>query len=122
MACWSKEEIEIVGGTKVSAQMPIIVPLDDVYSADRALTKTAQGTAPRTMEKGNDKTVVKTVVKKEDEIVAILADNPSATRQQLAKATGLTVRGVEWILKGLKDSGRIRRVGPTKGGHWEVVE
>ena len=66
--------------------------------------------------------MVKTVVKKEDEIVAILADNPSATRQQLAKATGLTVRGVEWNLKGLKDSGRIRRVGPDKGGHWEVVE
>ena len=40
------------------------------------------------------KTVVKTVVKKEDEIVAILANNPSATRQQLAIATGLTVRGV----------------------------
>ena len=75
MASWSKEEIEIVGGTKVSDQMPIIVPLDDTYSADRALTKTAQGIAPKTMEKGDDKTVVK----KEDAIVAILADNPSAT-------------------------------------------
>ena len=74
------------------------------------------------MEKGDGKTVVKTVVKKEDEIVAILADNPSATRQQLAKATGLSVRGVEWNLKALKDAGRIHRVGPDKGGHWELIE
>ena len=67
------------------------------------------------------KTVVESVVKNSDAIVTIPADNPSATRQQLAKATGLTVRGVEWNLKALKDAGRIRRIGPDKGGHWEVI-
>ena len=94
----------------------LVVPLDDEYSADRAfegvLTQAAQETALKTKEKGVEKSVVKTVVKKEDEIVAILSDTPSEIKQQLAKATGLTVRGVEWNLKALKESGRIRRIGP----------
>ena len=100
----------------------LTVPLDAEHSPEG--TDTPQSTR-KTMEKGGRKTVVetvvKTVVKKEDEIVAILAGNPSATRQQLATATGLTVRGVEWNLKELKESGRIRRIGPDKGGHWEVI-
>ena len=29
---------------------------------------------------------------------------------------------VEKNLKALRESGRLRRVGPAKGGHWEVIE
>ena len=60
----------------------------------------------------------KGMFRKSDPVVEV---NPSATRQQLATATGLTVRGVEWTLEALKEAGRIRRVGPDKGGHWEVI-
>lgn len=34
----------------------------------------------------------------------------------------LTRRGVEEQIKSLKAKGIIRRVGPDKGGHWEVLE
>lgn len=68
------------------------------------------------------KSVVKSVVKNTDQILAHLKENPSATRQQLAAETGLTIRGVERNLKVLKSAGHIRRVGPAKGGHWEVVD
>ena len=31
-------------------------------------------------------------------------------------------KGVEWNLKTLKDEGVIKRIGPDKGGHWEVQQ
>ena len=105
----------------------LIVPLDDEYSADRAFegelpqTKTSQESVVKGGVKSVVKDVVKNVVKKSDQIIACLKENPSATRQQLAAATGLTVRGVERNLMVLKQRGRLRRVGPDKGGHWEVI-
>ena len=36
--------------------------------------------------------------------------------------TGLTRRGVEWNLRKIKSEGIIKRVGPAKGGHWEVID
>ena len=65
-----------------------------------------------------DKTRVETRV----EIIQIMKENPSITVGEIAKATGLTIKGVEWNIKGLKQKGLIKRIGPNKGGHWEVVK
>ena len=34
---------------------------------------------------------------------------------------GITPDGIKFALNTLKESGRIRRVGPDKGGHWSVI-
>ena len=39
----------------------------------------------------------------------------------LAAALQLSVKAVEKNIKQLKDAGLLRRVGPDRGGHWEVV-
>ena len=44
------------------------------------------------------------------------------TTDELAKKLDITSKGVEWNLKLLRDSGLIRRVGPDKGGCWEVLK
>lgn len=67
---------------------------------------------------GRRETVEKTVEK----ILSAMKDNPSITQQQLVKTTGLSRRGIEWQLNQLKVKGIIRRIGPDKGGRWEVVE
>ena len=46
---------------------------------------------------------------------------PDVTLAELANATGLSVAGVKKNIRKLKDANLIRRVGPDKGGHWEVV-
>ena len=46
---------------------------------------------------------------------------PTATIAEMMDATGLSSSGVKKILKNLKDANRLRRIGPDKGGHWEVV-
>ncbi len=67
-------------------------------------------------------TVEKTVVKTRDKIIALIRQNPKITRVELAKSSGLSVRGVEWNIKILKKQSILKRVGPDKGGHWKVVE
>ena len=73
-------------------------------------------------ETTGEKTREKTREKRVEKILALLRSDPSLTTADLAQATSLTVKGVEWNLKKLKDAGRIRRVGPDKGGYWEVVD
>lgn len=67
---------------------------------------------------GRRETVEKTVEK----ILSAMKDNSSITQQQLVETTGLSRRGIEWQLNQLKAKGIIRRIGPDKGGRWEVVE
>ena len=75
----------------------------------------------KTTQKTTQKTSGRTTQKTDVRILRILMVNPRATRHALAIATGLTDDGVKWNLKRLKAEGRLRRVGPDKGGHWEVI-
>ena len=67
-------------------------------------------------------TVGKTVGETVGEILSLLRKNPNLTRNDLRKQTGLSVRGVEWNLAKMKKEGLIKRIGPAKGGHWEVLK
>ncbi len=39
----------------------------------------------------------------------------------MSAALGLSVKAIEKNVRLLKSAGRLRRIGPDKGGHWEVV-
>ena len=58
-----------------------------------------------------------------DRILAFLRENPSASRREIAGAlAGVTEGAVRYRLDKLKAVGRLRRVGPDRGGRWEVIE
>ena len=40
----------------------------------------------------------------------------------LAGVLGISSRAVEKQIAKLREQGRLRRVGPDKGGHWEVLK
>jgi ATP-dependent DNA helicase RecG len=52
--------------------------------------------------------------------MALIQHKPEITRQELAIELGITDSGVKYHLKKMQAKGLIRRVGPDKGGHWEV--
>lgn len=64
---------------------------------------------------------VEEVRKKEGLIITVLSKAPKTTINELVEKTGMSRRGIEDMLKRMKQSGKIRRVGATKGGHWEVI-
>ncbi len=55
-------------------------------------------------------------------IVALILQKPEITRQELAMKLGITDSGIKYHLKKMQDKSLLRRVGPDKGGYWEVVQ
>lgn len=53
-------------------------------------------------------------------IIDLLRTNPRHSAKSLAEAIGISAKGVEKQLARLKASGQIRRIGPAKGGHWQI--
>lgn len=72
----------------------------------------------KTMVKPKD-TVVKTV---EEIILKLIRVNSKASTREMAEGTKLTIRGVEYQLNKLKNSGKIERVGPKNGGYWRIID
>lgn len=54
-------------------------------------------------------------------ILKAMRENPKVTAKELEAITGLTRRGIEYHIDKLKKEKRIKRVGPTKGGSWELI-
>jgi ATP-dependent DNA helicase RecG len=48
--------------------------------------------------------------------------NPRISSVQLATEVGISSTAIEKNLKFLKENGFIARIGPAKGGHWEVLK
>ncbi len=57
-----------------------------------------------------------------ERLLAFLRSDPTLTRNGLADRLGITPDGVKYHLAKLRKAGRIRHVGPTKKGRWEVLE
>jgi len=75
-------------------------------------TEKGKGIREKAREKVREKT--------REKIVAKLRMDPKATTADLAAACQVSPKTIEWNLSKLKEEGMIKRVGPDKGGHWEV--
>ena len=54
-------------------------------------------------------------------IIAAIRQNSIITAAEIAIQLGISSRAVEKRIKTLREIGIIRRVGPDKGGHWEII-
>ena len=54
------------------------------------------------------------------EILNLIIEKPSISREQLAEKLGINQSAVQKHIQKLKESGNLHRIGPDKGGHWEV--
>lgn len=64
----------------------------------------------------------KSSVKSSVKILEAIRENNTVTAVELSQQLGLTLRAVEKQLAKLKLEGVLRRVGPDKGGYWEIVK
>ena len=54
-------------------------------------------------------------------IVEMMKENPEITIPMMAESLRLTTRAVEKNVARLQAKGVVKRIGPDKGGHWEVI-
>lgn len=56
------------------------------------------------------------------EILRLLVNDPTLTRNSLAEQIGVTADGVKYHLAKLRKKGVLKHVRGTKSGHWEIIE
>lgn len=59
--------------------------------------------------------------KKEREIAELVAEKPDITQHEMSVKLNITPRAVANRLKAMLERGVIKRVGPKKGGRWELI-
>lgn len=59
--------------------------------------------------------------KTSDKIIALLRAHPTLSAGNIAAIVGISRKSVEKHFARLKRYGMLMRVGPDKGGHWEVT-
>ena len=55
-------------------------------------------------------------------IINTIRQNSFITQPKLAEITGFSQRKVNRIIASLRESGKLKRIGKTKGGYWEVID
>ena len=58
--------------------------------------------------------------KSSQKIISLMAVKPSISTQEIADELGISRRAISKQITKLRDQGIIQRIGPDKGGHWEV--
>lgn|GEM_PF-5152592 len=60
---------------------------------------------------------------KQRAVLTYLQSHPGATIKEIGVSVeGMTANGVKSNLQTLRQNGLLKRVGPDKGRHWEVIE
>jgi ATP-dependent DNA helicase RecG len=72
----------------------------------------------QTQEKTQEKTREKTAAA----ILRMLGEQPEMSVAELAERLGKVPSTIERAVRKLRESGRLARIGPDKGGHWQVIE
>ena len=70
----------------------------------------------------SQKTLQKTPQKTPQKILASIRANPFVGTQAMADMIGVERSTVARAIAKLKRAGVLRRIGPDKGGHWEIIE
>ena len=65
---------------------------------------------------------IRTTQKTTQKTIALIQQDPEITRRALAMELGITDAGIKYHLKKMQNKGVLRRVGPDRGGYWEVIE
>jgi len=113
------------GITRALKDWPNITFLDDREGS--MFTATVRRTLPTiaggdgTVEKTTQKSSLKSSLKSSQKILALIGENCEISSRELAAHLGITERAVKKQIAILKSTGQLRRIGPDKGGHWEVV-
>lgn len=91
------------------------------FQFSAAYVKAMAPTAPPTQETTQKTAQETTQETTQEKILRMLKAKPTITRRELAQKLSLTEDGVKYHLQKMRTEGRIRHVGPTKAGTWEVL-
>ncbi len=106
----------------------IIIPLAPEEEADvggkitGATTDKTTDNSEGWSERWSKRWSEKGISERQMQIIELIHENPRISRKEISEILGINQSAVQKHMETLKKKGVIRRVGPARGGHWEVVE
>ena len=71
-------------------------------------------------KKIDDESAEESSQKTSQKIIQLMQKDPAITIAELAQNIGITERAIKMQIEKMKAQGRIQRIGPDKGGRWQV--
>jgi len=62
------------------------------------------------------------ISERQSEILKYITENPKITRRELAEAIKINPSAIQKHIESLKKKGILKRIGPAKGGYWEMLK
>ena len=82
---------------------------------------TQDGTTEKSSQETSLKASLKASQKTSQKIIELVKENANISTQEMAERIGIDRRNVTRAIHKLREAGIIHRVGPDKGGHWEII-
>ena len=60
--------------------------------------------------------------KSSQKILQLVLEDSKITTSKMAEIIGISRRAIAKQIESLKQKGKIKRIGPDKGGYWEVID
>ena len=102
----------------VSSTIIFYFERDDILFS---INDTQSDTQAGTTEKSSQETSQKASQKTSRKIIELVKENANISTQEMAERIGIDRRNVTRAIHKLREAGIIHRVGPDKGGHWEII-
>jgi len=61
------------------------------------------------------------LVENQISMLHLMKENPHVSKRGMAESVGISTTAIDKNIVALKKKGLLRRIGPARGGHWEVV-
>ncbi|HLD54793.1 MAG TPA: winged helix-turn-helix transcriptional regulator, partial [Candidatus Nanoarchaeia archaeon] len=62
------------------------------------------------------------VTENQNKIIQFILKNPEISAKELSSLVSISSRRIEENISKLKKKGLLKRIGPAKGGYWEVTK
>ena len=92
-----------------------------VFKPTRAYLKMAEKSIKDTIEDTIEDTI-KLLSKNEKAALEEIKKDPQTTAEKLSYLLNINLRNTKNNISKLKQKGLLKRIGPARGGHWEIVE
>jgi len=90
-----------------------------VFKPSREYLKLA---GKETTRKGLVEGLVERLVESQRKIIDIIKQNPYVSKKELSDKIGISTTAIDKNITRLKKKGLLKRIGPDKGGHWEIIK
>lgn len=114
---WGRGYEKIFDGFKAAG-----LPMPTIEEADGGIRVSFQRN-----NQGNPQTIsqtdtTETPQKTSQKILELIEENPQITTHEMAAVIGIDRRNIHRNIKKLREQGVLCRVGPDKGGRWEIIK